>query len=442
VNIPIDRTGSSRDPAVETVSVHAATTVVPIVGQPIADGAVAIRGERILAVGPRDEILRAHPRAQTHTWEGVLTPGLVNAHTHLQYTSFAQVGAGPYSNYFAWSDAFIDEYGRGRTHDQWAASTRDGITRSLAAGVTCFADVVTDAGARDALIDHGVAGVAYFELLGLDAESWAADAERELLAVIEAAATTEWVRVGLSPHTPYTVDQPVLRASADLARRLGLRLHVHLGEVDSEAEFYRSGTGPLAERMARLSSPAWYVLSRGGTGMGIADYAHSCGLLGPDSHVAHGVYLDSKDRRVLREQGTAVALCPRSNEVVGVGAPPVAAMLEERVDVAVGTDSLASSPSLDPLEDVALLRSLAIEQGYRRDDLDARLLHAATLGGAAAIGMADAVGSLEIAKRADLAVFDVDPAVDTVYTALAEQAASRCIATVTGGRSRWRADEA
>jgi aminodeoxyfutalosine deaminase len=418
--------------------VHHAPLVLPVAGPPIPDGGVVVADGRIVAVGALDALRAAHPSASTRAWRGVLTPGLVNAHTHLQYTSFGAVGTRRHPTYLDWSDAFVAEYAR-RSGGDWAAAARRGVGLSLRAGVTCLGDVVTDLAARDVLADEGVAGVTYLEILGADEAVWQRGGEAAVREAIASARVDGWVRVGLSPHTPYTVDEPVLRASAALARELGVRLHVHLGEVDSEAEFYRTATGPLAERMARVSSPEWFVLARGGTGLSAAGFADACGLLGPDTHVAHGVHLDRDDVRLLRARGVAVALCPRSNAVTGTGEPPVAMMLAEGIDLAVGTDSLASSPSLDLLEDVAVLRALALAQGRVVVDLDERLLAAATIGGARALGLDGELGTLEPGKRADLAVFAVE--VSGGATAVVEHGAGRCVGTVAGGRVRWEMTE-
>ena len=169
---------------------------------------------------------------------------------------------------------------------------------------------------------------------------------------------------------------------ADLARELGVRLHVHVGESDGEDDFYRHGKGSLAERLLQVVNRPLPVLERGGTGLGTAAFARSLGLLGPTCHIAHGVYLGPEGRAIMAAEGTIVALCPRSNRIVGIASPPVAEYLREGVPFAVGTDSLASSPSVDLLADVAELRRLALADGYTEGDLDARLLRAATITGA------------------------------------------------------------
>jgi cytosine/adenosine deaminase-related metal-dependent hydrolase len=418
-----------------TVVVHRAPAVVPIVGPPIPDGALAVAGDTIVAVGRREDVLRAHPRAREREWAGVITAGLVNAHTHLQYSSFGAVGAAAHPTYVRWAERFVAEYDA-RAGEDWRATALAGIAAGLRTGTTCFADVVTDAEAMDVLVAADVAGVAYYEIIGVDAEQWEDHVGADVAAVLTSAAQSPAARVGLSPHAPYSVAEPVLIAATGLARRLGLRLHTHLAEIDTEEQLYRSGTGAWAERVRSRVRRPWPLLDAGGVGLGTAEYAERCRLLGPDTHVAHGVYLDEAGRRLLARRGTCVALCPRSNAIVGIGPPPVAAYLRERVPFAVGTDSLGSTRSLDLLEDVAELRRLAVDGGYLGEDVDRRLLDAATLGGARALGLSELVGALTPGRRADFAVFDVDPGAPAVERALVESGAGRCLGVVTGGRER------
>lgn len=412
---------------------HTAPLVVPVSRPPILNGAVAVEGDTIARVGSRAVLVAAYPDAEVREWEGTLVPGLVNAHTHLQYTSFARVGAETHPSYVHWSESFVQEY-EARRDEDWAATARAGIEAGLRAGVTAFGDVVTDEMAMTALTDAGVAGVAYYEIIGVPLETWQEEVKERVTTILTSTHTSAAFRVGLSPHTPYTVDEPVLIDAADLARQFGVRLHVHLAEVDSEDAYYRTGTGPLVDRITMRVGRPWSVVARGGSGMGAAEYARHCGLLGPDSHMAHGVYLDKQGRDILDRAGTYVALCPRSNLTVGGDPPPVADYLRENRPIAVGTDSLGSSQSLDLLEDVALLAKLARDAGYEEADLEDRLLRAATLGGASALGLEDVVGTLEPGKRADFAAFDVD-SVDT----LVQTGTGSCLTTVAGGMIRWTA---
>ena len=412
------------------LTLHTADLVVPVSSPPIPHGAVVVDGETIVAVGSLEEMGSAHPSAEVTMWEGTLVPGLVNAHTHLQYTSFTEVGAGRHASYVHWSEAFVQEYDLRRGED-WAVTARAGVEQGLRAGVTAYGDVVTDVEAMTALPESGVAGVAYLEIIGVPFDRWEEEVKERVTAILTSTPTSEVFRVGLSPHTPYTVDEPVLIDAADLARRLGVRLHVHLAEVDSEDAYYRTGTGPLVERITLRVGRPWTVVARGGSGMGAAEYARECGLLGSDSHMAHGVYLDREGRDILDRSGTYVALCPRSNLTVGADPPPIADYLREGRRIAVGTDSLGSSQSLDLLEDVSLLAELAAKGGYTEPDLEDRLLHVATMGGAAALGLDQVIGSLEPGKRADFAAFAVGSVADLV-----SEGSGTCVGTVVAGSLR------
>ncbi len=416
----------------DPVTLHLADVVLPIATPPIINGGIAVQGERILGVADSEWLTNQFPDATVRRWSGMLVPGLVNAHTHLQYTSFDAVGKTPHIDYTAWSIAFVKEYDA-RANEDWLAVANLGIDQMLAAGITCVGDIVTDYEARDALHDRGIPGVAYLELIGTDDAAWHGGEGARLRGAITDAPVSASTTVGISPHAPYSLEEPVLEAMAALARELGVRLHVHVAESDGEDEYYRSGTGSLAERLRIVSSRPLAILERGGAGMSAAELVDHLGLTGPDCHIAHGVYLGRDGRAIMATTGTVVALCPRSNIVVGIDPPPVADFLREGVPFAVGTDSLGSSPSLELMEDVALLRSLAIDAGYLDDDLDRRLLEAATMGGAVALGLGDQLGTLEAGKRADFAIFGVAQRGRSFERALVEDGVGSCVATIIGG---------
>ena len=143
-------------------------------------------------------------------------------------------------------------------------------------------------------------------------------------------------------------------------------------------------------------------------------------------------------------RGTRVALCPRSNRVIGLAEAPVADYLREGHEISVGTDSLASSPSLDLMEDVRELARIARAQGYDEPDLAERLIRAATWGGAKAMGLdAEGYGGLSVGGPADLALFDIaveaETSADVVQETLVSDGPGRCVLTVAGGRELFRA---
>lgn len=427
-----------------TITVYTADHVFPVTSPRIRDGAVAVSGERILHVGDRRWVLealaeRGEPFTEEH-WDGVLAPGLVNAHTHLQYTHMSEAATRHYTGFEDWSAAFDAIYER-PGHD-WAGAAADGARQSLRAGVTALADVVTDREALSALHDAGLHGLAYWEVYGKSNDDWTFD-EREAVRA-RLREIPDAPGGGVSPHAPYSLEVQPLLEIPDLVREEGLRLHIHLAEAHMERE--RGATDTAHETWPELGADSFRALRSRGIGVSSTQFVDHLGVLGPDCHIAHGVYVNATDRALLRARGTSVALCPRSNEIIGLDMPPIADYLREGSPIAVGTDSLSSSPSLDPLADVGALYRVARQQGYAEADLHQRLLSAATFGGAAAMGLhvgKRRIGQLGVGALADLAFFEVrakDP--DSALAELVEAGAGSCARTLVSGRERFRADRA
>ena len=422
------------------IVVYSANIVVPVTSPRIKDGAVAVRGKRILHVGDRRWVLealaqRGEPFREEH-WDGVLTPGLVNAHTHLQYTHMHEVAGRHYNGFDDWGNAFDQAYERAG-HD-WATAAADGAARSIAAGVTAIADVVTDEAALSALHNARLHGIAYWEVYGASNADWTA-AERERVR-------DQFRRIprppggGVSPHAPYSLEVQPLLELPDIVREEGLRLHIHLAEAHMERERGSVSRAGGEEAWPTLGADSFRALRSKGIGVSSTQFVDHLGVLGPDCHIAHGVYVNADDRALLRARGTSVALCPRSNEIIGLDMPPVADYLREGNQIAVGTDSLSSSPSLDPLADVSLLYRVARQQGYDARDLHQRLFSAVTLGGATALGLhvgKKRLGQLGVGALADLAFFDIaarEP--DDALAELVEAGAGSCARTIVSGADR------
>lgn len=412
---------------------HLAPWVLPVAGEPIRSGGVLVRGERIVAVGTGDELRALDPAAAVTEWDGAIVPGLVNAHSHLQYTCMASVGAGRYDGFEDWSRAFQVVYEQ--PHD-WGASAADGLEIAVSTGTTAIADIVTDLGALGVLEAGGVHGIAYWELMSLLEDDWRGSGRAITAELVRTSGVT---RIGLSPHAPYSLDTPVLSDLTPLSQELGVRRHLHLAESAWEAEYTMHGRGDLAEQWRRWGYDGFHLLRNGGSALRPVAYAETIGALGDDVHIAHGIYVDADDRATLRRSGTSVALCPRSNAVIGLDEAPVADYLREGNAIAVGTDSLSSTPSLDLLGDVAELYRIARSQGYADRDLHERLLAAATVGGAVAMGEAESFGTLVAGSLADFAVLDISAgSSDDVVAAIVESGEGSALATIISGEIRWQ----
>jgi 5-methylthioadenosine/S-adenosylhomocysteine deaminase len=406
---------------VPVTEVFSADWVLPVDAEPIAGGGVAVREGRIVAVGPAAEL---DGDERHHHDESAILPGFVNAHTHLEYAAYAGFGDGlPFGEWLATHVSRKRRIG----HAEFVAIARLGALECLASGVTTVADCSFSGAAAAAANDLGLRAIVYLEVFGAEPDDVLRQFE-ELLAVAE-AHENDRVRLGVSPHAPYSVSREAYRACAGL----GLPMATHLSESASELRYLRDGGGPW-EGLHFLVEPP------GTTGVRLLAEE---GLLGPSLLAAHCVKLDPEEIELLVRHGTGVAHCPRSNAMLGCGVAPVAALLAAGARIGLGTDSPASTPSFDMFEELRAAVMLARAGGEDAGALTAgEALSLATLSAARALRMDDEVGSLTPGKRADLAVVSLadspllpweDPAAAVVLGGTPE----RVSRTIVDGTTRY-----
>jgi cytosine/adenosine deaminase-related metal-dependent hydrolase len=366
--------------------------VVPVDGAPIRDGRVVVEGDRIVWVGSPGE-----PDAPTGTvcdlGPGVLLPGLVNAHCHLELSHLA--GVAPLGEGFVpWVEALVGAR-PGFDEDEVRTALETEIAGVVERGTAGVGDISNRLDHVDLLTASGLAGAVFLEVLAWDparvAETEAWIGERLARAAPRAGGR---VRVRLAAHAPHSV-------SPELLRRLAEREHlgsVHLAESPEESRYLRSGDGEWAGFLRRrgLGHVAFEP-----PGESPVQYVDGLGLLRPGLLAVHGVHLDDADRQTLARRGVSVALCPRSNRNLGVGQADAPALLEAGVPLCLGTDSLASVETLDVLDEAA-------ELARQFPGLDAGdIVRMATAGGAEALGLED-LGTLAPGKRAAFAFVPAD----------------------------------
>jgi len=403
------------------VRVLSADWVVPVEGPPIEEGAVAIGEDgRIAAVGTSAELGEGERFP-----ESVILPGFVNAHTHLEYAVYAGFGDGlPFG---PWIALHVERKGR-IDYDEMEAIARLGALECLRSGITTVGDCSFSGAAATACADLGLGAIVYLEVFGTDRSALTDRFDRIRERVAD--AFSEGVRLGISPHAPYTCTLALYEACAEL----GLPLATHLAESEAETEFLRTGTGTWQEFAELLVPPL-------GTS-GIRALA-GAGLLGPHVLAAHCVQADDEEIGLLAAFDVAVAHCPRSNGYLGCGTAPLAALREAGVRVCIATDSPASTPSFDMFEEMRTAIVGARARERRPDALTAQeALELATLGGARALGLADEIGSIAAGKRADLTVLSLfeSPLVpweDPVTAAVLGGSPERVVATLVSGETRY-----
>lgn len=403
---------------------------VPIASDPIQNALVVVQDNRIAWLGVQGDLPKTYAHLPIETIGGVMTPGLVNAHTHLQFSHLHHMGKGTYDGLKDWFKKFLHGYSMTES-EEWYQSAIDGVKKAQETGTTVFAEIISNDEARGALCACHATGIEYIETFDDTDETWKAGGREAYIKLLNKhPRKTGMVDTGISPHTPYSLDGNVIKDMVAISRDLNMRVHTHVGESELENKYYQFGKVHPMHTCIQFA-----LLKSEGCGMDTITYAHSLGLLNSNTHIAHGIYFDRAQRDVLLQQQTQVALCPRSNKVIGLAEPPVAGYLSEGHDICVGTDSLASCPSMDIMADVKYLADIAKRQGYDNPDLYKKLMTAVTVAGARALGLADqGYGTLAKDAPAHLAIFDICVANNNVEKTLVEQAEGTCILTIANGK--------
>jgi cytosine/adenosine deaminase-related metal-dependent hydrolase len=415
---------------------YRAKWVVPIAGDPIEDGGVLVRDDRIAAIGKAAALEGSLSLFEVRELgEVALLPGLVNTHSHLELTLMR--GLLEELDFREWIGRLTDIKLNRMTGNDLIDSARLGALEAVRSGVTCCGDTCDSGLALDALLESGIRGIVYQEVFGPDPAQSAASLARlaeKVAQLVDRAGDTGRVRVGVSPHAPFTVSADLFRGVAAFARERGLPVAIHTAESVAEERFVRRGTGPFADRLAERNIP-WTP-----PGTSTIAYLRDLGVLACKPLLVHAVHATDADAEAIAETGSAVAHCPKSNAKFGHGVAPLAKLLSHGVTVGLGTDSVASNNVVDMLDEARVAVLMARASGRDAAALSARrALELATIGGASALGLAGEIGSLEDGKRADLCAIALDglhaaPVYD-VETALVFSASARdVVLTVCGGR--------
>jgi cytosine/adenosine deaminase-related metal-dependent hydrolase len=372
----------------------------------LQDAAVAVEGGAITAVGAFGELRQQHPDAEViGDGTGVVTPGFVNAHTHL--SEALATGIGSELRLAEWGAQIIGPLGAVLTRADAHEGTRLRAIELLLSGVTTVNDMfvhynpddMASLGVVSGLRSAGLRGVVSFGAEDLD--PWG-DVDRMLAehdALAAAAGDLISFRYGVGTLLGQT--DALLEAGIAHARERGWAVHTHLHETreEIEASLRRWGVRPIA-------------------------HADALGLFQLPVIAGHAVWLEDDEFALLAGRGVAVAHNPVANAILGSGVAPVPRLREAGIPVGIGTDGAASNDSQNMLEAIKLAALLQKVHHLDPAVIDARaVLAMATIGGARALGLDAVAGSLEPGKRADVVLFQDaveigvlhDPAGQLVY---------------------------
>jgi 5-methylthioadenosine/S-adenosylhomocysteine deaminase len=361
-----------------------------------APGAVAVRGAYIAAVGPQEELTGRFAAERVLEYpQGLVLPGLINAHTHAAMALFRGLADDlPLED---WLNSHIFPAERHLDYDFVYWGTRLAVAEMLLSGTTTFCDMYlfTDAVAQ-AAVDTGIRAVVGEVLYDFPSPNYGPP-ENGLRFTEELCRTYQGhprVQVAVQPHAVYTCSPDLLEKSKALADRYKTRWIIHLAETARE----------VADCLEQY----------GATPVG---HLHRLGLLKENTVADHAVAVTDADMELLAASGAGVAHCPESNMKLASGIAPVTDLLARGVPVGLGTDGCASNNNLDMLSELDTAAKLAKVRGLDPTALPAReALSLATRQGARVLGLADEAGMLAPGLRADLAVIDLDqPHLTPIY---------------------------
>lgn len=354
----------------------------------IENGAIAIIGDKIAAIGTTEAINAGFSApAMIDAESGIIMPGLINTHTHLAMSIFRGVADDAtledwlFKHIFPLENEFIDK-------DSVYLGSLLSCAEMILSGTTTFCDMyffeketgraAEETGMR-AIIGEGIATSGE-----KDIQTW--DKKKKLTEeLLETFKNSELISIAVEPHSPYACNEETLKKSKLFARKNGLLYVIHLAETKKEFSDFMKG---------KKMTPVRYL--------------DKLGVLNENTLVAHSIWINADDIRILARRKVNISHCPQSNMKLGSGIAPVAKMLKKSINVSLGTDGSASNNTLDMLSEMKSAALLAKVANLDASALSARqALRMATINGAEALGKEKGIGSLEIGKKADMIILDL-----------------------------------
>ena len=339
----------------------------------------------------------------TDLGNAAILPGLINLHAHPELSAFR--GLLDDLPFHQWIPTLMRcKRDAQLTQEDYEVAAAWTCIESLRAGITAMGATETSGAAIAALRNSGMRGLVYLEVFG-PAPPQVTESIADLRARLArfSPQATNLLRIGVSPHAPYTVSDALFVTTAGLAKSEGLPLATHVAEAEAEDLLVHDGVGPFA---AGLRTRGIVTPSRGKSTVELLD---RLGVLDCRPLLIHCVRVNDDDIRRIADRGATIAHCPIANARLGHGIAPMVEARAAGITVGIGTDSVASNNRIDLLEEARVSQIVQRARLQSSGAFDSEnLLRMVTIDGARALGIEHQVGSIEPGKDADLCAIRLD----------------------------------
>ncbi len=349
-----------------------------------------------------------------------IVPGFINTHTHLELTHAHNSikNDGIFTN---WIRQLID-IKNSWSESEYALSVRDGIKSSLKSGSTTVVDITSNGIALGELLSSKIRKVLFFETLNFNPNT-ANDTINDFKEHVAEIKPDNLLSVGIFPHAPYTVSETLYRDCKRVSDEFGIIIATHIAETKDEVEFLARGTGNFVSLLNDFNMLNNWIPPA----LNPINYLKNIGFLENGCILIHCNYLSGNEIDIIEKSSSNVVFCPRSHSFFRHHDYPLALLMDRNINIALGTDSLASNDTLSILDEMKFIRN-------HFSNLNAQhIFHMGTIAGAVALRMDDRIGRLYPGFNADIAVIEVeDRGLTNIYDGIFSKN-SECILTIVSG---------
>lgn len=388
--------------------------ILPITSPAIADAAIRINNGIICDIGYQKDIIKKFSNEPILNFDnGIIMPGIINAHSHIAYTAFENSLDG--LPFLEWIKTLTYIKHTLLTKNDYNVSSLMGILRLLKNGITTIADTC------DSIIPFltakkiGIRIIFFLELFG-----WQKSIAKENLSAALDIINTKKKEcntlqsIGISPHSPYTVSPFLLNYLAEKLKRNKLPLCIHIAESKSEHEFFTKKQGDLAFLM---KSKKRYIPH---TYSSVLSYLSTTNFLQLTPILIHGSYILNNDLQILKKNNLPVIFCPSSNSYFKNKPTPIHLLTKNNINWGIGTDSTASNHPTDMFEEIKIISKI------KKFNLitPKTLIQKITIGNATILNLNNKVGSIENGKDADIIAIKINKKINNeeeLYSILTEE---------------------